>query len=743
MPGQCFYIPAYQREYAWKKQNVIDLLEDIFHGLSAFCDQDEAITFIGSLITIRDTAHKTIMPQVANEVPARVLLVIDGQQRLTTVMILAAQLWRDLSRIRKNINQIEDPTIKGWFDLQINTTLALLSSLLFEKMPSGEREADYYPRMIRAYKDQWSFQPTTFRYKSGIAFFLKNFIQESKFKQEPQEHEETAEFKFFSDNTKEIKRFIKDFIKAEEANDERFALNHSYFFGKENENLQTTLVNGLFPAGLQSLLDQSPSAAGVFKLIMFARYLLERVAFTHVTVDNETYAFEIFESLNTTGEPLTAFETFKPKVIEKEGLERFESTLSKKYIDQIEAFIFGPKDEVAYKERQTATTGLLINFALMYDGTKLSKRLEDQRQYLKTNFEKQTTQELREQFLEGMARLSEFTSIINDDGKLRAFIDSKKFSRPSEIYFCLTLLKDAGHTITYPILALFYLKMEKTPGDEAVAIFESAAKALVSFFVIWRSSRSGTAGIDSCYRSIAKEGIPELNIQGFNIQSGKIDNLNSLSLVSALKSMLKSDRKYPIRTKDDWIKMAAETDTYENGSPISKAVLLLAHQDTVFTNESSCFMERGTKGSYDLFSSLLANNEFTVEHVAPQKPNPDSDWSKVYQSIYEQRAYDRIGNLTFLPLVENAVLGNRPWKEKKKIYEILSTPALADFKRKLMDFGFSETVVNTLEESNHLSHLKSIASVSDWNEEYINKRGEIIADLVWNRLSPWLDLDSL
>ena len=41
------------------------------------------------------------------------------------------------------------------------------------------------------------------------------------------------------------------------------------------------------------------------------------------------YAFDMFESLNTTGEPLTVFETFRPKVIQAEGLDKYENSDSK------------------------------------------------------------------------------------------------------------------------------------------------------------------------------------------------------------------------------------------------------------------------------------------------------------------------------------------------------------------------------------------------------------------------------
>jgi hypothetical protein len=46
----------------------------------------------------------------------------------------------------------------------------------------------------------------------------------------------------------------------------------------------------------------------------------------------------MFDSLNTTGDPLTAFETFKPKVVEHIGLEKYFDSYSKKNMEQVENY---------------------------------------------------------------------------------------------------------------------------------------------------------------------------------------------------------------------------------------------------------------------------------------------------------------------------------------------------------------------------------------------------------------------
>ena len=80
-----FVIPIYQRTYSWTKKEYGQLWDDIVHT-----DEDDAIAahFVGSIVYIEQGLY-----QVSSQSP---LLVIDGQQRLTTVMIILEALARHL-----------------------------------------------------------------------------------------------------------------------------------------------------------------------------------------------------------------------------------------------------------------------------------------------------------------------------------------------------------------------------------------------------------------------------------------------------------------------------------------------------------------------------------------------------------------------------------------------------------------------------------------------------------------------
>src|ERR671931_419337 len=80
-----FVIPIYQRTYSWTERECRQLWDDIVRTGA----QDDVLAhFIGSIVYIEKGLY-----QVTTQSP---LLVIDGQQRLTTVSLLIEALARAL-----------------------------------------------------------------------------------------------------------------------------------------------------------------------------------------------------------------------------------------------------------------------------------------------------------------------------------------------------------------------------------------------------------------------------------------------------------------------------------------------------------------------------------------------------------------------------------------------------------------------------------------------------------------------
>src|SRR5690606_2647648 len=77
-----FVIPVYQRNYDWMEGQCAQLLDDILEAGS----KEGNTHFIGSIVFIHDSVYTTT--------EVKKLVIIDGQQRLTTFSLLYLALYR-------------------------------------------------------------------------------------------------------------------------------------------------------------------------------------------------------------------------------------------------------------------------------------------------------------------------------------------------------------------------------------------------------------------------------------------------------------------------------------------------------------------------------------------------------------------------------------------------------------------------------------------------------------------------
>jgi uncharacterized protein with ParB-like and HNH nuclease domain len=96
-----YHVPKFQREYTWGRNNWEVLLDDI--------NENDPGYFVGSIIVVND--RPDLRP---NE--EKVYQVIDGQQRLTTLALLLAAIYKRYKEIRDELEQddedMDDFTIK-------------------------------------------------------------------------------------------------------------------------------------------------------------------------------------------------------------------------------------------------------------------------------------------------------------------------------------------------------------------------------------------------------------------------------------------------------------------------------------------------------------------------------------------------------------------------------------------------------------------------------------------------------
>ena len=487
----------------------------------------------------------------------------------------------------------------------------------------------------------------------------------------------------------------------------------------------------------------------LLRFLIFTRYLNRRMAVTVVIADNENDAFDMFEALNTTGEPLTAFETFKPKVIEREELSKYKETESYKWMTKIEEYL-----NKKVNKRQQVSSNMLIHFALFETGLKIEKTLTHQRRYLHDEFDKWSKRnniEANRSFVRSLARVASF---------LESMWDVEKGQKPDfaslnidneEALVGFEFLRGFKHSITVAPLARFYQQIldaeQEADRIKKTEDFVAAIKATVAFSALWRGAKGGTQNIDSYYRDIMRSGmhfdnesVPPL-ARCPNGRSGvvSIDNYKK-----ALQLVLRYKGK--IQNKEDWRKQASTTAIYQHSKVLTRFLIFCASDNTMPDDEEKGLVKKGRHKVNPLLTLNRWNDKayFTIEHVAPQ--SRENGWEKsIYKSIYsDSKTAHTLGNLILLPKEVNEIIGNRSWEHKKLMYSLLSAQTEDEFKDRQKDLAavglnLSKRASEVIENAEYLGLCKSVALYDkDWSLDIIEKRTRCFAELAWDRLAEWL-----
>ena len=98
-----FVIPIYQRTYSWKEKECQQLWDDIIRSGK---DDDINAHFLGSVVYVEKGLYS-----VSSQTP---LLVIDGQQRLTTITLLIAALTEVIGN-QEPLEDFSQAKLKGYY----------------------------------------------------------------------------------------------------------------------------------------------------------------------------------------------------------------------------------------------------------------------------------------------------------------------------------------------------------------------------------------------------------------------------------------------------------------------------------------------------------------------------------------------------------------------------------------------------------------------------------------------------
>ncbi|MEQ3515409.1 DUF262 domain-containing HNH endonuclease family protein [Pseudoalteromonas sp. BZB3] len=745
-PGVCYYMPAYQRPYSWSSKNVKRFIEDIKSGIESLYNSEDAITFLGALLTVTDMHGDSVEPSHNGHLPNAVRLVIDGQQRLTTILLLCTRLYEKIALVKVKLEKLktnydsklaklesegncEDKTefeaksdaLSEQVD-RLNQTLSSLQFFMHDTNSQLDPNYRYYPKVIRGLVDCWGKKSKLATYNSPLASYLFKFNENiinsqgtnNKYKAFDLNDISSESYSVVLNNIKEIDKQLvtveRGYCWSEGEKVELKALEEPKY--TKVLNFRVTQLIELFGDDLDVDIRRS------LYLQLFTSYLLERVCVTFVAVTSENYAFDMFEALNTTGEPLTAYETFRPKVIEH--LQKISNESTCEDLEEIDNYLNSITDSA---QKQKLTQKVIDAFSYFQSGKSCGNHISNQRTFLLSSFKQQSTEESKAVYLKKLANTTDFLfKTWLKDGQADFQGIYLPIDEHQQVNVCMELLIDTGHDISRALLIYFYHHLRNEPENEELKVlFTRIVKMLAAFWVIRRSATNGTDGIDSVYKKIYSSVLQQ--------------SITPAEVNAKVKEIIKEDLKKKFITSNDkegqlkeaWVSKAKTTPVYKKGKQIGicRMLLLSAMHDVTISAEDNARTIKAKLNSapllnYFRWSDFKAKgaNQFTIEHIAPQT-FIDNQWDS---SLDENKLVDTIGNLVILPRGDNAEASNKDWHSKLELYKNLTHKNTS---------SNDKTYLNFIEP---LTNVKGL-----WRQETVLQRAEDMLDHAWENLWPWIE----
>lgn len=742
-----FRIPEYQRDYDWSKDNITRLYSDCLSGFHrlATSPNANAFTFLGTLILVEEKTKE-------EDFGGTSVAIVDGQQRLTTLTLIACGLYENLNAALSVLESLAlKESVKRWIKIEIDDRLTDLLECAAGTQKIKGNKTYPYPKIIRTV-DQRGRSLQTSEYRSALAMFLNAFADyASRDAGEflPPSLGSGADAQKLAENYQLVRELLR-------------GLNESEWY--EDAECEQVSINLLNRSGYRSLLDRladvvkdenhqnraiedlrkCETAHDSIRTLLFAAYFCRCVVLTRVTTDNEGAAFDIFDALNTTGEPLTALETLKPRVIQYENSKGdFSGTKSDIAFMRLKEHVDERYRDTTQKQRETKE--LLVSFALYMEGKRLPEHLAAQRIFLRTRYDRSaaTSLENARRFVSLLADMAEFrryywtTNGIEEIGKFHPS------SNLGQVQLLVSFVKDMRTKLTLPILGRYWAPDLKNQGDGE---FLEALKAVTAFLILRRAASGGTAGIDSDLRAIMapKNG----SSKKFGLYAG-VDAENQKLPLAELKAAFRkllADSKFKISQKDKWVDQVVDNPLYQQARTVARFMLLAAaHQSMPSPKMPGCWEKKGVKSSSHINNFLTSdtwNGELyeTVEHIAPES-EPKGGWDiDIYRNTILRHS---LGNLVLLPKKENRAIGNDSWKRKKVFYAALTEQTTERQQQRIeeaaaLGMKFSDYTTELLHQGERLALLQPLRDVKEWNSNVIKARARNTAALTWDYLWPWL-----
>jgi hypothetical protein len=415
----------------------------------------------------------------------------------------------------------------------------------------------------------------------------------------------------------------------------------------------------------------------------FCNYLIEKCQYIQVEADTQDTAFMMFEPLNSTSEPLTAFEVFRSKTVKDPRIEA-TFTNTEKYL----GYATTKRDEVTKRSNE-----LVFSVAQVWSGEHPRIQFYHLKKYLDN--------QVSNGFIESLENGASFLTELWESQDLRApWFDE-------ETQNCVRFLRAAKHVAPMPMLMRYF---QNSPQEDVAA----ALKASVAFFALWRACFP-TNKLPEIYRAL--------------LTKSQRDNMSRdggrLKTIAELKSYLR-------KKLEDRLVITAFP-----GNSLEERWLEACKRNPAMYIEvkAICRLFILVEIGASLRSNLVPNDPWTnlddIEHIHPECARTTL------------ASVDWIGNLTFLPSTVNRSIQDMNWARKREVYALLGQHQREDPPRTNFSDGsrLPNGVTDYLGDARNpsLAHLLTLSNNTEWGEAQVEERTIRMRKACWKVMyGSWL-----
>jgi hypothetical protein len=739
-----FFVPLYQREYTWEEDNINQLFDDLLLGIRELADNnDNATTFLGTaILTNLNEKKQTVIAGEDKAQPTGVKLVIDGQQRISTIALISIQL---VVRLQTLISGLPNKAPYASLHHHCADLLDTLTKLHTIRLGRGSTPPNK-PKIIRALEDKWTYGGDDDAYGSPVAHYIASFIRTQDAKKAFEAVNAVAGARVRANLTL-INQWLDRIGDAHIVNTElhgQFPTGVAIVTDRMQEcvlGFKDKKVRAVVSKGESNKNANDYFAAAIYQTFLLAYYLLRRCGVNRLQPANEEWGFDMFQALNATGTPLTAMETFLPQVMQAElnAGQGWAKTPSREYMDEINALF---EITTTNEQKTQRTNELLGTFALCHNGQKLGNKFSAQRRWMTGIYEKGlSTIAQKREFLGNLSRVANFyydAWYMEEPTVPYHIVGLEKHAQGESASLLVQYLRDASSKLSAPILARFY--SQALYGSGTFDEFIEAAKACAAFFTLWRSSNS-TSGLDDSYRRYFAGGSSPIKVEAHNWKAHS-KPVTSKTLKVYLSAVLE---ERGVRAKEPWISASERFLLFSELKTICRFVLFLAGNDRVSDVKKPGLTMAGKKGVCPLLklSRWVAKDHKSLEHVAPQAPPAGHSWDS---KIYTDGQVNQVGNLLLLPVDINKFVDNKEWAVKFLHYAHVGGRTQAEIDAlnaaaKKKGIVLSKKAIAVLEKTNHSCAVEPVLTLGEngpWDAALIDRRTRQIKEVAWQVLDSWL-----